>query len=267
MADWWPFDRSWADEWKRNFTGVVNLSSAAAQSLGLPQPGFLPGDPFAAVVDAARAWLVGKKRTLRLSGQELTMVLTDISAEGSDLARAVGQYGQVRVTARDVLWDGQQLERLEVRARNVHLRPGLRPVLVAAPVLVEAFVTAPVASRWLASVSPRLELTLRAGVPQVGLAGAPWVSMEVEAGGGGESLRVQPRALHLLERRLSVRSPAFHVPVPSLPMGVMLTSVEPAPGGFVVRGMMGEWQRPVGRDDIERLLAMMRGDRTAPAPE
>jgi len=34
-----------------------------------------------------------------------------------------------------------------------------------------------------------------------------------------------------------------------------------------VRGMLGEWQRPVARDDIERLLAMMRGERTAPAPE
>src|SRR5260370_34946636 len=128
MADWWPFDRSWADEWKRNFTGVLNLSSATAQSLGLPQPGFLPGDPFAAVVDAARAWLVGKKRTLRLSGQDLTMILTDISVEGSDLARAVGQYGQVRVTPRDGQWASLQLERLEVRARDVHHRPRLRPL-------------------------------------------------------------------------------------------------------------------------------------------
>src|SRR5260370_27655704 len=97
MADWWPFDRSWADEWKRNFTGVLNLSSAAAQSLGLPQPGFLPGDPFAVVVDAARAWLVGKKRTLRLSGQGLTMILTDISVEGSDLSPAWGPYVQAPV--------------------------------------------------------------------------------------------------------------------------------------------------------------------------
>ena len=259
MADWWPFDRSLADELKRNWTEVLKMSSAAAQSLGLPQPGFLPGDPFGMIVDAARAWLVGKQRTLRFAGHELTMVLTDISVEGSDLARAVGQYGQVRITARDVRWGGHQFERLEVRARNVHLRPGTWPVLVVAPVLMEAFVAVPVASRWLAAVSSRLELTLRAGIPQIGLIGAPWVRLEVEAGAGGGSLRIQPRALHLLERRLSLRSPAFHLPVPELPADFVLTSVEPASGGFVVRGMLGEWQRSVARDDIERLLAAMRG--------
>jgi hypothetical protein len=266
MGDWWPFDRSWADELKRNWTEVLNLSSAAAQSLGLPQPGFLPGDPFAAIVDTARSWLVGKKRTLRFSGHDLTMILTDIAVEGPDLARAVGQYGQVRFTAQDVHWGGHQLERMEVRARNVHLRPGLRPMLVTAPVLVEGFVAAPVASRWLATVSPRLELTMREGIPQVGLAGAPWVRLEVEAGGGGGSLRIQPRALHLLQRRLSLRSPAFHVPVPLLPSGLMLTSVEPAPGGFAVRGMLGEWQRSVARDDVELLLAAVRGGRDRPDP-
>jgi hypothetical protein len=256
MADWWP---SWTDELKRSFSEVLSLSSAAAQSLGLPQPGLLAGDPFTAVVEAARAWLVGKQRTLRFSGQDLTMVLTDISVEGPEFARAVGQYGQLRLTAQDVHWGGHQFERMEVRARNVHLRPGTRPAIVTAPVLVEAFVAVPVASRWLAAVSPRLELTLQAGVPQVSLAGAPWVRLEIEPGAGGESLRVQPRAVRLLDRRVSLRSPAFHVPVPDLPSGLVLTSVEPAPGGFLLKGVLSEWQRSVARDDIERLLAAIRG--------
>ena len=99
MAEWWPFDRSWADELKRNWTEVLNMSSAAAQSLGLPQPGILPGDPFSMIVDAARTFLIGKKRTLPFSGHDLTMVLTDISVQGADLARIVGQYGQVTMTA------------------------------------------------------------------------------------------------------------------------------------------------------------------------
>jgi hypothetical protein len=38
----------------------------------------------------------------------------------------------------------------------------------------------------------------------------------------------------------------------------MLTSVEPAPGGFVLRGMLSEWQRSLSRSDIDRLLAGMR---------
>ena len=264
MADWWPFDRSWADELKRSWTHVLNMSSSAAQSLGLPSLGFLPGDPFGAIVDAARAWLVGKKRTIWFDGEELTMVLTDVSVQGSDLARALGQYGQLSFTARDVHWAGHQLEWMEVQARNIHLRPGSRPTLVIAPLLVEAFMAVPAASRWLASVSPLLELTVPDGVPQVALIGAPWVRLEIETGAGGTSLRVQPRALRLLEQRLPLRSPAFHLPVPLLPSGIVLTSVEPAPGGFVLRGMRSEWQRSMAREDIDRLLAAIRGttDRT-----
>jgi hypothetical protein len=266
MADRWPFDRSWAEELRRNWGEVLRMPSAAAQSLGLPPLGLLPGDPFGMIVDAARAWLVGKERTIRFAGQQLTMVLTDIAVEGSDLARAVGQYGQVRLTARDVRWGGYQFERLEVQARNVHLRPGTRPALVVAPVLIEGFVAAPAAARWLAGVSSLLELNLADGVPQVGLIGAPWVRLEIEAAAGGTSLRVQPRALRLLEQRLPLPSPAFHVPVPELPDGLVLTSVEPAPGGFVVRGLLSEWRRSVARDDVERLLATIRGPQGRPGP-
>jgi hypothetical protein len=250
MAERWPFD-----EWKRNLTDVLSLTSTAAASLGLPV-----GDPFSMILDTARRWLIGKKRTFSFAGAELTLILEDLAVEGSDLARAVGQYGQVRLLARDVEWGSYRLERLEVQARNVHLRPGTRPVLVAAPIRCEAFLSAQAATRWLASVSPRLELAMQEGVPQVGLAGAPWLRLEVEPGAGGQSIRVVPRALHLLDRRLSLRVPAFHVPLPELPFDdVMLTSMEPAPGGFVLRGVLPEWQRPLSRADLERLLTVMRG--------
>jgi hypothetical protein len=258
MAEWWPFDRSRTEEWKRSLNELLAISSAAAASIGLPQPGTLPGDPFALVVDAARAWLVGKTSTFRFSGRDLTMTLSDISVEGSDLAKVVGQYGMVRVYALDVQWDPYHLERLEIRAQNVHLRPGTRPTLVAAPVLCEAFVSASSASRWLARVSPWLELTMQAGVPQVGVTGMPWLRMEMETGAEGRSIRLRPRALHLFDRRVSVWAPVFFMPVPDLPDGFILTSVTPAPGGFLVRGLLSDWQRSLSRDTVERLLARMR---------
>jgi LmeA-like phospholipid-binding len=263
MAEWWPFDRSRVDEWKRNWTGIVSMSNAAAASLGLPQPSALVGDPFAVLVDTARARLIGKKRTFEFAGSDLTLILEDLSVEGSDLAKAVGQYGQVRICARDVEWDGYRLERMEIQARNVHLRPGSKPTIVAAPVFWEGFVSAAFASRWLASVSPRLELATYAGVPQIGLAGKSWARLEVEAGADGRSIRVRPRALHLFDRRVSVRAPSFHVSLPALPFDVTLTSVTPAPGGFILRGVLYEWQRSLARADIERLLATMRAGKDA----
>jgi hypothetical protein len=258
MTEWWPFDRSRTDEWKRNWSDLVAMSSAAAASVGLPQPGTLPGDPVAALVEVARARLVGKKRTFRFSGHDLTLTLSDISMGGADLARVVGQYGKVGVCARDVQWDAYQLERVEISARNVHLRPGTRPTLVAAPVLCEAFVSAAFASRWLATMSSQLELLMQEGVPQVGMKDVPWVRLELQTGAEGRSISVRPRALHLLDRRVSLRSPAFYLPVPDLPDGFMLTSVDPAPGGFLIRGQFSEWKQSLSRETIERLLAAMR---------
>ena len=258
MAEWWPFDRSRTEEWKRNLTEFLAMSSAAAASLGLPQPGTLSGDPFVLVVDAARARLVGKTQTFRFSGRDMTMTLSDISVDGADLAKVVGQYGTVRIYALDVHWGPYHLERLEIRAQNMHLRPGTRPALVAAPVLCEAFVSASFASRWLAGVSPWLVLVLQAGVPQVGVAGMPWLRLEMETGAEARSIRLRPRALRLFERRVSVSAPAFHLSVPDLPDGFMLTSVEPAPGGFLVRGLLSDWQRSLSRDTVERLLTGMR---------
>ena len=261
MAERWP----WVDDWKRNLGEVISLSSAAAASLGLPQAALLAGDPFTMIVDTARSRLIGRKRTFTFAGLDLTLVLEDLSVEGSDLAKAVGQYGQVRILARDVEWDDYRLDRLEVQARNVHLRPSTKPVLVAAPIRFEAFVSAAAASRWLAAVSPRLELATHAGIPQVGMVGAPWARLEVEAGAEGKSIRVVPRAVHLLDWRLSLPGvPAFHVPLPDLPFDVSLTSVQPAPGGFVLRGVLEEWQRPLSRSDLDRLLAKMRGGQDPP---
>ena len=53
---------------------MLSASSAAAASLGLPQPRTLPGDPFGILVDAARTWLTGKKRTFRFPEGDLTLV-------------------------------------------------------------------------------------------------------------------------------------------------------------------------------------------------
>ena len=258
MPDWWPFDRSWADEWRRSIAGMLSASSAAAASLGLPQPVTLPGDPFGMLVDAARIWLTGKKRTFRFPEGDLSMVLVDISVEGSDLPRIIGQYGQARILAREVEWNGYQFERMEITVRNVHLRPGTRPVLLAAPVLCEGFMPAAAASRWLATVSSQLELVLQDGVPQVGVTGAPWARLEVEAGAEGQSIHIRPRALRLGDLRLALWSPTFSASLPALPGGAMVTSVEPVAGGFLMRGTLSEWQRSLSREGVERLLAGMR---------
>jgi hypothetical protein len=47
---------------------------------------------------------------------------------------------------------------------------------------------------------------------------------------------------------------------------MMITAVEPAPGGFLIKGMLPEWQHSLSRDDLDRLLAIIRGGRDRPEP-
>ena len=258
MAAATPFDRWWPDEWKRTWTELLSLSPAGAL-MGMPFAQTLPGDPFGAIVDAVRARLIGKNRTFRVKGRDLTMVLDDISVDGTDLARSMGQYGEVRIAAHDIEWEGGQLEQMEIRARNVHLWPGTAPTLVAAPVLWEVNIRASFASSWLATVEPRFDLAIDASSPHIGLAGrAPWARVEVEAASEGRSILLRPRRLRLGSRRLPLRLPAYHVSLASLPSDVVLTSVEPLPAGIVMRGFVGEWRRSLSQGDVERFVAVLR---------
>ncbi|HEY6296803.1 MAG TPA: hypothetical protein VIX15_14170, partial [Streptosporangiaceae bacterium] len=85
---------------------------------------------------------------------------------------------------------------------------------------------------------------------------------------GGQSIRIQPRAVYVLDWRLPVPAPSFDVPLPPLPLDdVMITSVEPAPGGFLIKGTLPEWQHSLSRDDLDRLLAIIRGSKDRDRPE
>ena len=122
MAEWWPFDRSWADDWKRTWTEIISRSSAAAASIGLPQPGTLPGDPFAVLVDAARAWLTGKKRTGELGRPSRSFAqaawLHDRRGLQSNVARRIARRGRQHV-ANGTAREGEESEQ-ESSATIVH---------------------------------------------------------------------------------------------------------------------------------------------------
>jgi hypothetical protein len=65
---------------------------------------------------------------------------------------------------------------------------------------------------------------------------------------------------------VSVPAPSFDVPLPPMPLDdVLLTSVDSAPGGFLIRGVLPEWQRSLSRDDLDRLLSAIRTPRDGPA--
>jgi hypothetical protein len=64
-----------------------------------------------------------------------------------------------------------------------------------------------------------------------------------------------------------VPAPSFDVPLPPLPLDdMMITAAEPAPGGFLIKGTLPEWQHSLSRDDLDHLLAIIRGAKDRPEP-
>ena len=257
MTGSWPIDPRRVDEWTRNW---LALFSSAMQSASVMAPYTLPADAFAPIIDAIRARLHGRQRTLRVGDRDIKFVLVDVTIDGSELLRSVGQYGEVHLTARDVEWDGGRVERLAIHAHNVHVRPGTSPVLVAAPIKLEAHLTQAQLSAWCARLAPRLRLRFNDDVPQFQLAGrVPWARLDVSLLASCQAVRVVPRAVRLGSCRIGLRLPGHSIPVRWLPPDHLLTEIEVNTSEIILRGLRTEWQLPVTTSDIQKLVASFYG--------
>ena len=87
--------------------------------------------------DALSARLVGRRVRATVAGRDVALTVTDVHARFDPLGAILGQADDVAVTAEDVDFGGVRAAHTVVRAYNVHTRPGINPVLVAAPIQVE----------------------------------------------------------------------------------------------------------------------------------
>lgn len=87
--------------------------------------------------DALSARLVGRRVRATVAGREVVMTVTDVRAHFDPLGAILGQADDVSFTAEDIDFGGVRATHAMVRADNVHTRPGINPVLVAAPIQAE----------------------------------------------------------------------------------------------------------------------------------
>lgn len=87
--------------------------------------------------DALSARLVGRRVRATVAGRDVALTVTDVHARFDPLGAILGQADDVSFTAEDVDFGGVRAAHTVVRAYNVHTRPGINPVLVAAPIQVE----------------------------------------------------------------------------------------------------------------------------------
>ncbi len=210
---------------------------------------------------SVRRLVVGRTLTVRLDDEDITLTVTEFDSRLDIRHLAVGQLNDVRVAATNIRWETRHFERATVVLHNVQLRPGVPPVLVAAPVDVGLEVSTHAFDQVLRAALPRLS----GQVGDDGLARLRWArhprlgSVEIEVNLDDSTLWLHPRAVWTGRRRwrLPTRLPPYPVRLPELASGLTLTSLMFDPGTLHLTGSLPEWRAEVPRARVEDILTQL----------
>jgi hypothetical protein len=208
-----------------------------------------------------RRLVVGRRLTVKLDEGDLTLTVTEFDSRLDVRSLSVGQLDDVRLAARDIHWNGSEFEHATAVLHNVHMRPAVPPVLVAAPVELTLEVAAPVLDDLFRWAAPRWAGEVGAdGIARLRMARRPAAGhLEVDAHIDGSTLWLKPRSLTLrrFRWRLPERTPAYPIRLPDLPRGVLLTGISFAPGVVRLSASVAEWRVDMPRTGLEDLLAQL----------
>lgn len=223
--------------------------------------GFTPATAYGQVIDVARRRLIGRETTFDLGGAELTMTLESIDVTATPIGPAIGQLGDLTVTATGLRWHDLEATRLEATFHNVHLQPRSAPVLVIAPLTFSIAVTADEVLRHFTGtpIARHADLSLGEGVVTLrhrtrsGLGSVDGVLQPA-----GDHVRVdvdEVRAANRwnLGRAVSAAIPTVRLPLPDA-LHHRVRSIEVHPDGIVVQGLAGEFREVVRVEQVETLV-------------
>jgi hypothetical protein len=211
------------------------------------------------LLDVVRSRLVGRRLALGTAEQPLRLRLVDVNVEVDPVLLAAGQVDRAAVVVEDVEWGDLRFRSARAELRNVHTRPGSRPVLVAAPVEIEAVLPEEWLTGHVARRSPKVSVEITAaGTARLRWERRPelgWVELEPSA--QGKAVLLRPRGVGAGRRdwQLVRRLPPIVVEL-ELPDAVRITELRLEPGAMVVGLRADEW-----RLDYAEWLAFARRPR------
>ena len=233
-------------------TGLPSVSAGAAQAVAAP---------YRTLFTTLQQLLVGKRVTVRLGSDDVVLTVTELESALEPRGLAVGQLGEVRVAARDIRWDQHRLRHAVAVLRNVHIRPGVPPLVIAAPTELSCSLPGKIFDDVLHPAAPQLLAELRAdGTARLRWARRPgWGSLEVDAEVVGTRLWLRPRALITGQRRwtLPTRTPAYQVPLPDLPHGLLVTGVSLGSDSLQLSALLPEWRMELPLRHLEEIISQL----------
>jgi hypothetical protein len=233
-------------------TGLPSVTGSAAQAVTVP---------YRTLFLTLQQLLVGKRVTIRMGEVDVTLTVTELDAELEPGGLTVGQLGEIQIAASDIEWSDQHLQRAIAVLRNVHIRPGVPPLVIAAPVELSTELPAKVFDDMLRQAAPRLHAQLNSdSTAQLHWARRPGLgSIEVDVDVVGTTLWVRPRALLTGPKRwkLPERTPAQAVPLPDLPHGLLVTEVDLGAESLHISGLLPEWRMDLPLRNLEDVISQL----------
>jgi hypothetical protein len=236
-------------------TGLPSVTAGAAQAVAAP---------YRTLFTTLQQLLVGKRVTVGMGDHDVTLTVAELDSELEPRGLTVGQLGEIRVAASDIEWGDQHLQRAVAVLRNVHIRPGVPPLVIAAPVELSTDLPAKVFDDMLRQSAPRLHAQLNAdSTAQLHWASRPgWGSLEVDVDVVGTTLWVRPRALltGLTRQRrwkLPDRTPAHPVQLPDLPHGLLVTAVALGADSLQISALLPEWRMDLPLRHLEDVISQL----------
>lgn len=201
--------------------------------------------------------VVGRRMTLQADGDDITMTVSEFDSRLDVRRLSVGQLDDLHVAAVDIAWQSAMFAHASAVLRNVHVRPGTPPTVVAAPVHLTLDVPTAALDHLFLMMVPRFTGTVGDdGVARLRWARRPRLGqVEVDADLDGSTLVLKPRAVTVRQRRwqLPPRTPAYRLQMPALPHGLQVTDVQFEPGLLRLSGTLPEWQMELTRRLLDRV--------------
>jgi hypothetical protein len=233
-------------------SGLPSVGAGAAQAIAAP---------YRTLFTSLQQLLVGKEVTVGLGDQDVVLTVTELDSALEPQGLAVGQLGEVRVAARDIRWGEQRLQHAVAVLHNVHIRPGVPPVVVAAPVKLSSALPARIFDDVVRQAVPQLRGELcEDGTARLRWGRQPgWGGLEVDVDVVGKTLWLRPRAVVAGQRRwmLPARMPAYRVPLPELPHQLLVTDVSLGLDSLEVSALLPEWRMDLPLRNLEDVITRL----------
>ena len=192
---------------------------------------------------------------------DVMLTVTEFDSELEPRELAVGQLGEVRVGARDISWDENHLQSAVAVLHNVHIPSRRAPAGGGGSGGVDRDPAGKGFRRCAASGGARnFAVSWARRHSAAALGRRPGLGgLEVDVDVMGTTLWLRPSALVTGQRRwkLPARIPAYPVPLPELPHGLLVTGVELASDTLRISGLLPQWRMELPMRALEDLITQL----------